>query len=131
MKRQTSRQFVAEAEQVKAARTFAIGAVSDWGYDPEDTGQVVGELAANAVLHARCPFEVSVEVVPSGLRVEVADANPRVPWISVVRTGALSGRGLQIVDELSEHWGVLQLSDARHGAKVVWAELACRPTDLQ
>jgi hypothetical protein len=64
---------------------------------------------------------VTVDVDEERVRVEVADRNPAQPQLRVPdETG---GRGLRLVDELSDRWGV-------HGGrpgKTVWFEIQDGP----
>ena len=80
---------------------------------------VVSEIAANAIVHARTRFAVSVLVDPAYVRVEVTDDHPHVPVPQGYATDSLSGRGLAIVDHLSDRWG----AERRDRQKLVWFEI--------
>jgi anti-sigma regulatory factor (Ser/Thr protein kinase) len=115
--------FEPKADEVKAARRVASTAAESWGIESGVIESVVGELAANAVLHARSRFTLSLRNRGDRVLIEVADANPRLPTVASVPAGALSGRGLIIVERLSRAWGVrVQPGEG----KVVWAEVDTR-----
>ena len=82
---------------------------------------MVSELATNAVRHGGGGFEVRVFADGKRLRVELADASPDVPQLQWVPAGATSGRGLGIVESLSDEWGV---TAEQGGGKSVWFEIA-------
>lgn len=84
---------------------------------------LVSELATNAVLHARTPFTVTVEQLPV-LRVEVHDDDPRLPHARDYGPEAASGRGLHLVEALSQSSGTVTHPS---GGKSVWFELAWSP----
>jgi anti-sigma regulatory factor (Ser/Thr protein kinase) len=105
--------FAALAADVTAATQFAAEAVEAWGLDPGDAELVVGELAANALIHAESPFTVSLTYEPNRLRIEVTDDGPGLP------SPTEDGFGLRIVDGVS-CWGVHRRVA---GGKTVWAEL--------
>ena len=116
------REFNPDSAQVRVARHYAMDMARSWGLGPSEIGIVVGELAANAVLHGRSPFTVILRRYGQRVLVEVADDNPRLPTAPAgVPPSALSGRGLRIVDQMSVGWGVLPSK----AGKVVWAELDC------
>src|SRR5690348_11268909 len=104
-----------------------VVAASAWSALTEDAELCVGELVANAVLHARGGFRLAVSGMSDGVRIEVADLHghrlPRLrPFVDTSGRPALSsttGRGLGIVAVLADRWGV----DAVEGSKVVWAEI--------
>jgi anti-sigma regulatory factor (Ser/Thr protein kinase) len=81
---------------------------------------VLSELATNALCHAHPPFSVVVKRNPHGITViEVTDhgdggALPREPEM------ARGGYGLNLVNELSDVWGVHRNADS----SVVWAVLS-------
>jgi anti-sigma regulatory factor (Ser/Thr protein kinase) len=77
---------------------------------------LAAELATNAVIHARTPYEVVLEVNPVGLRVDVEDADPTLPALAYRDDRSIGGRGLRMVDAGSAAWGV----ERRHPGKRVW-----------
>jgi hypothetical protein len=82
---------------------------------------VVGELAANAIGHARTDFAVTVLLGPSHLRVEVFDGDTRPPVVFGPDFDSTSGRGMQIVAGAAEDWGWRTASLRGLRGKVVWA----------
>ena len=117
------RSFEPRLEQVRDARQFAAAFVHQAGCDPQSSDAVrliVGELAANAVVHARCRFTVSIDIDRRRIHVEVADDSPTLPSITPVGTRITDGRGLLIVGTIARAWGVRP--DPDHG-KAVWAEI--------
>ncbi len=84
----------------------------------QDVSLVVSELATNAVIHAQTPFRVTLSSLNGSVLLAVQDGSAAVP----VRSGAdgvgVSGRGLVIVEGLSDKWGTRTDGD---GHKVVWA----------
>jgi hypothetical protein len=110
---------------VTLARRRAQRLVSEWGH-PElaaDAGLLVSELGGNAVLHGALRdrlFRVELTLGGDVLRVSVSDPkgealpSPRVPG-----DGDMFGRGLVIVGEVADRWGVSPLAVG----KAVWCEL--------
>ena len=85
----------------------------------DDTLLVVEELVANALDHARSPFDVVVRLADGILHVGVRDRSTGVPRVRPFDPHAARGRGLQLVANLSKRWGC-----ERHAeGKTVWAEL--------
>ncbi|MFF5564668.1 ATP-binding protein [Streptomyces sp. NPDC012623] len=88
---------------------------------------VVSELVTNAVRHADVPpgreIETRFHMVPRGLRIEVHDACSEQPERRPVSEEACEGRGLTIVEALTDTWGV---ADRPGVGKAVWA-LLCLP----
>ncbi len=82
---------------------------------------IVTELAANVVRHARTLFTVGLFWNGRVLHGEVSDANPVPPepqaGVGPERTG---GRGLLLVGEIAERWGV----EPHQRGKTVWFELS-------
>lgn len=88
-----------------------------------DALAVLGELAANAVRHARTPFSVSVAVEGGVLRLEVFDGDPRPPALRSLDLESTGGRGLHIVSGIATDWGWQPLEVDGMSGKRVWAEL--------
>lgn len=118
MSDQVRRRFEATSEAVGEAREF-LQTVIAGRVDPETHSAVtlaLSELATNAVRHARTPFEVVVETTNGHLRIEVEDASTDAPVSKP--PSAEGGRGLSIVDQLCDRWGVHIVREK----KCVWCE---------
>ncbi|MBW1597796.1 ATP-binding protein [Streptomyces sp. JJ38] len=111
----------------RLARLLTVAQLGSWGFPDERAGQVVAELAANAVLHGRVPgrdFRLGLTVRDGTLRIEVTDTRAeRMPATNGGATAPLAetGRGLLLVAVLADRWGVRTGPTPR---KTVWAELA-------
>jgi anti-sigma regulatory factor (Ser/Thr protein kinase) len=78
---------------------------------------LVSELVTNALLHGRPPIVLQIRCLKQdGLWVGVSDANPLPPVIRGHDVEATHGRGMALVNMLSDDWGV-QLADR---GKQVW-----------
>jgi anti-sigma regulatory factor (Ser/Thr protein kinase) len=88
----------------------------------DDLLLVVSELVTNAVVHAATSLRLVIRSDGRRLLAEVFDGDPRRPVVAVDPPCELpvGGRGLMLVDQLSERWG----SDAVGAGKRVWAELS-------
>jgi anti-sigma regulatory factor (Ser/Thr protein kinase) len=127
-------QFASSPRGARLARRLAVRCMEEWGYPPASDASatvalIVGELAANAVQHARVPgrdfgLRLILDAAAGLVRVEVADAAsakwpPTVP--PTAHPEGESGRGLLLVAALAVRWG----STPRHPVgKTVWAEMA-------
>lgn len=80
---------------------------------------VVSELATNAVRHAHSGPAVTLTSTPGGVRITVTDSSGQPPLVHRPAPADRAGRGLHLVDQLTNRWGVL-LGPA---GKAVWAEL--------
>jgi len=80
----------------------------------------IGEVVANAVLHAHTAIEVSLEVRVKCVRVEVRDFNPSMPIPREADVQATTGRGMALVAALSSQCGVRSVFP---DGKVVWFEV--------
>jgi CheY-like chemotaxis protein len=119
--RRETAQFEAEPSSVPLAREFVRRLLDDWGANDlfDEASLIVTELAANAVLHAGSPYEVSLTHEDGVLRIEVADSDRGTPEPQPFSAVAESGRGIVLVSAVSASWGI----DARPDGKVTWAEL--------
>ncbi|HEY5172638.1 MAG TPA: ATP-binding protein [Acidimicrobiia bacterium] len=105
------------------ARRYVRDTLAGQPNDVVDTASlIVSELVTNCVRHADTDLAVTIERTDGHIRVDIADAGtgevtPRHPG-----PAEIAGRGLRIVDELSDTWGV---SEYAHGdGKSVWFELS-------
>jgi anti-sigma regulatory factor (Ser/Thr protein kinase) len=84
-----------------------------------DAEVVVTELVTNAVLHGAPPIMLRVRGGRDRLRIEVIDCGRAVPLRLQRSTDGMTGRGIAVVESLSNSWGV----ERSGGGKLVWAEL--------
>ena len=88
---------------------------------------LVSELATNSVRHAAAGFTLDIERGPERIRVAVSDTGPGDPEVRSPAPAEPSGRGLLIVEALSDAWGC---SPAPGGiGKTVWFEIAAVPAE--
>ena len=83
---------------------------------------VVTELVTNAARHAGTPVDVTIERGPGVVRIEARDDSAVLPAAPLVDTPTRH-RGLQLIEDLSQEWGVEPGEDR---GKVVWCELPSR-----
>jgi anti-sigma regulatory factor (Ser/Thr protein kinase) len=119
-----------ELASVGPAREFARSILQRWGATghSDDIALVVSELLTNALRHTRplpggWPVRVGLlQSRPgSGVLCAVADPSPAPPVLPVPGDLAECGRGLQVVQQLSDTWGY---TTPDHRGKVVWAMFA-------
>jgi serine/threonine-protein kinase RsbW len=79
---------------------------------------MVSELASNCVLHTSAEFVVCVVRAERMVRVEVTDTGRGLPVLRQPASADLRGRGLVIVKELADEWGVVP--QAGETGKMVW-----------
>ncbi|HEX6524736.1 MAG TPA: MEDS domain-containing protein [Streptosporangiaceae bacterium] len=113
-----SKLFSLSSDGPAEARHFAVVATSRLGAEhlADDVALIVTELAANAVLHARSDFSLTLSAGPDFVRISVRDKRP-VPEGESLSAEPMHGLGL--VATLARNWGVLSLDDG----KLIWAEL--------
>lgn len=121
--------FQAEADGVSALRSLVRAQLEGWGIqEVSDAAQLcVGELVANVIRHIGpgTPTTLSVSLSGGRLRIEVRDPDPRaLPTLSEVGLDAESGRGMALIDAVTERWGV----DLTADRKVTWCELSTART---
>jgi anti-sigma regulatory factor (Ser/Thr protein kinase) len=112
---------------VRAARSFTRATLQRWGITDrrDDITLVVSELLTNALEHAAprpggWPVRIGLLQSRPGTAVlcAVADASPAPPVPVPPGHLAESGRGLHVIEEISDSWGYATVP--RRG-KVVWA----------
>jgi anti-sigma regulatory factor (Ser/Thr protein kinase)/anti-anti-sigma regulatory factor len=81
---------------------------------------VATELVANVVRHAHTTMEFTVGLRDGRISLAVRDGSTALPRAVDAGLRDAGGRGLRLVRELSDAWGVLPVP----GGKVVWTTLA-------
>ncbi|WP_414505444.1 ATP-binding protein [Streptomyces sp. NEAU-L66] len=122
--------FAPVPESVGQARDFVLRTLAAWGLEgrAEDIRLCVSELATNALTHGTpCGqgFHVTMSAEDTIVRIEIHDAAPHWPRPRRSTDDDTSGRGLHIVDMLSDNWGV---EDRGVAGKVVWSRFKTAPT---
>jgi anti-sigma regulatory factor (Ser/Thr protein kinase) len=117
----TSQSFAASQQSVGAARRFVSELITDLTPELQDAViLMVSELATNALVHAASGFQLTIDRTKTRLRVSVADLGAGVPSLQSPPSRQPHGRGLRIVEELSDEWGT---SEAPKKGKTVWFRL--------
>ncbi|GAA4084574.1 SpoIIE family protein phosphatase [Streptomyces shaanxiensis] len=112
-----------DPEALTAARHMIRAAVRAWGAEDraDEIELVADELITNALMHTEGSAIVTLRVLTGSerrLRVEVEDSSSALPRRREAGESGVSGRGLLLVDLLTDVWGV----EARGGGKAVWCE---------
>jgi len=81
---------------------------------------LVSEVITNGIVHGAPPVTLRL-ICEAGqvLRVEVGDSSPQRPQLRHPGEEEMSGRGMEMVDLLSQDWGVHD----RESGKVIWFTL--------
>lgn len=111
-------------ESAATARRLAqVVVLRTWRLSPkltEDTVLLVSELVGNAVRHTGArTFGLRMRRRPGWTRVEIRDPSRGLPCLMPVQELDVSGRGLYLVDKLSDRWGV----DLLPRGKTTWFEM--------
>ena len=122
-------EFDGSVESVGAARAFVADRLDTWKLGELSDAAVLltSEIVTNAVLHARTPYRLTVEYTNPELVVEVADTCHDLPRPIEPHAEAERGRGLWLVDQLSERWGTALLPEG----KVLWFVLLAKEVPYQ
>ncbi|MBT2416480.1 serine/threonine-protein phosphatase [Streptomyces sp. ISL-22] len=112
-----------DPEALTGARHMIRAAVRAWGAAEraDEIELVADELITNALMHTEGSAIVTLRVLTGSerrLRVEVEDSSSALPRRREAGESGVSGRGLLLVDLLTDVWGV----EARGGGKAVWCE---------
>ncbi|MFJ3289665.1 SpoIIE family protein phosphatase [Streptomyces sp. NPDC086669] len=112
-----------DPEALTGARHMIRAAVRAWsaGDRADEIELVADELITNALMHTEGAAVVTLRVLAGSdrrLRVEVEDSSSALPRRRDAGESGVSGRGLLLVDLLTDVWGV----EARGGGKAVWCE---------
>ncbi|MFH9849420.1 ATP-binding protein [Streptomyces sp. NPDC017246] len=113
-----------EPQSAAVARRLVSTALTLWSLEAliSDARLVITELVSNAVGHSRLPLIRVIVARPStdGVRLGVVDRSKAIPILrSDVADDQTRGRGLLLVDALTDRWG----TELYRWGKQVWAEL--------
>lgn len=112
-----------DPEALSSARHMVRAAVRAWGAAgrADEIELVADELMTNALMHTDGGAIVTLRMLGGPerrLRVEVEDRSSALPRRRDAGESGVSGRGLLLVDRLSDVWGV----EPRGSGKCVWCE---------
>jgi anti-sigma regulatory factor (Ser/Thr protein kinase) len=117
-----TRSFALDVRSVAEARRFAKQILDGGAPDLVEAAELmVSELATNCIRHVHSGFDLTVDRTDDQILVEVRDFGGGAPELQLPGPEDLGGRGLRIVEMLSDSWGVTR--DPTEG-KTVWFELA-------
>ncbi|MDI6101492.1 SpoIIE family protein phosphatase [Actinoplanes sp. NEAU-A12] len=123
MSRSATMQVAAEPTGPSRVRQWMTTRLREWAVPDQVIGAAIlctSELTTNALLHAGTPAQVHIDLNAERLLVSVADTGTRG---SVIRahadTLASRGRGLGLIEELSDSWG----TDPTVRGSTVWFEM--------
>lgn len=124
---------------VRRGRAHVLGVLGRWGVPlaiTDDAELIASELLSNAVQHAEMPqaaadgrpevarCSILLWLTSRGLTVAVYDDDRRPPVPRHATPDSEGGRGLLLVQSLSEYWGYTRTSP--EPGKLVWARLRLR-----
>ncbi|MEU7279607.1 ATP-binding protein [Streptomyces sp. NPDC045431] len=120
--------FPRSRRSVPAARRFTGATLAEWGRTEReyDIRLCVSELVTNALLHGVPPGRemcVSLTADDEVLRVEVRDSGDGDPQVRHLSAEECTGRGLWVVRELADDFGVSE----HVVGKTVWAVFKVSP----
>ena len=123
------RSLAPDRDAAAAARRVLDGFRGQLDEDVIDRSALVAtEVVTNSVTHAGLtaaqPIDLNIHVFPGCLRIEVTDEGTRSfdPVVKLPYAGQSSGRGLWMIDQLTDRWGV----DFTHSTRV-WCEFDLGP----
>ena len=120
------RLFPAQPDTPGLARGLVRSKLTEWGRVPliDACELTVSELASNAVRHTGC-HRISVVVRLEGCAavIAVGDCSRELPvLLRNYRDEDENGRGLDLIDQISDRWGV----QPEACGKTVWARISAR-----
>ncbi|MFD6418545.1 ATP-binding protein [Streptomyces sp. NPDC060194] len=123
--RQCAVELLALPSRIGQVRRIVSAQLRYWHLDPlvDPTALAVTELLTNVHRHAEPDktCRVEIELRREHLTVSVHDRDPRLPVLGDADPLDTCGRGLAMVEALSDSWGARPVEA---GGKVVWFRLA-------
>lgn len=111
----------ADRQAPSEARRFVREALAAWNQAElaDSIMLAVSELVTNAVLHAHSATSVTLVNCDDVVHLQVRDADPSEPQVRPMDETAVNGRGMQLVGQVSDQWGVLPSPPG----KIVWLDI--------
>ncbi|HJD81827.1 ATP-binding protein [Kitasatospora aureofaciens] len=109
-------------------RRFLRDLLHAMGLDPDSACLILSELVTNALVHGEGRPGVTLELVCGELHITVSDAAGNPLQRPVRDDSRASGRGLDIVEALSDEWGVELIGSY---GKAVWAVAKLGPPAMR
>jgi anti-sigma regulatory factor (Ser/Thr protein kinase) len=100
--------LAAKPAAVGQARCHIQAAICAWAVPVDEAIAILltSELVTNAITHqAGRTVTVAITCSPGQLRVDVHDTSRALPVLAAAPVDAETGRGLMLVDTLSDEWG--------------------------
>ncbi len=89
----------------------------------DDALLIVSELVTNSVKYGGAPILLTIECDEHSLNIRVRDGSTDQPVPRVASDQDEGGRGLSLVEMLSDDWGVEPVTDEYGDGKAVWFRL--------
>lgn len=119
----SSRRFRCDPVSVGAARHFVREVLREQSRETVEAAELMtSELATNSMRHAHSDFELAIHCSQHDIRIEVSDSGQGQPTLRSPTPQERSGRGLRIVQELSDTWGTVPSTNG----KTVWFTLSAQ-----
>jgi two-component sensor histidine kinase len=120
--------FAPADRSVAAARRFVEGELTGVPTDVQDAVLLmVSELATNALVHAESGFDVTVDRSDRSVLVSVSDDGVGTPTVQSPGASEPHGRGIRIVNRLSDEWGIAPGTGSADHLKTVWFRVFVAP----
>jgi len=105
-------------EAPRIARMFVAEHVCQTHLLPpvEDAVLLTSEAITNAVVHGGPPIELAIDCTGEASEIRVSDGSEAIPLPHMASEEDVHGRGLMLIDVLSDAWGV----EAAMPGKQVW-----------
>jgi anti-sigma regulatory factor (Ser/Thr protein kinase) len=127
--RECALELDADPYRIQQIRRIVSAQLRYWRLDPliEAASLGISELLANVHRHAKPDKHCSVRMTAATdcLTVAVADNDPRLPHLRPTEPLDTAGRGLAMVEAMSDSWGTDPLPE--DGGKIVWFVLRSTP----
>jgi anti-sigma regulatory factor (Ser/Thr protein kinase) len=120
--------LVVEPSDLEPVRHIVRAHLQLWGIAvlADDASVIVTELLTNVHRHAGGNAVLLLQRSGGVLQIKVSDRSERLPAVTEPDWVSQSGRGIFLVDELADRWGI----DRQCWGKIVWAELRAELSPL-